>query len=44
MIVKAVEEAAVPGDVIFAATAKHERPVEALGEIGDGWLSWNRAR
>src|SRR5271170_5141602 len=44
MLVKTVEETAVPGDVIFAAAAKHERPVEALGEVGDGRLSWNRAR
>ena len=39
MIVKTVEETAVPGDVIFAAAAKRERPVEALGEVGDGRLA-----
>ena len=44
MIVKTVEEPAVPGDVIFAAAAERERPVEALGEVGDGRLcgDWPR--
>ena len=44
LVVKAVEEAAIPGDVIFAAAAEHERAVEALGEIGDGRIGRNRAR
>ena len=44
MVVKTMEETAVPGDVIFAAAAKRERPVEALGEVGDGRLGWNWPR
>ena len=31
---EAVEETAIPGDVIFAAAAKHERPIKADGKIG----------
>ena len=44
MIVKTMEEPAVPGDIIFAAAAKRECPVEALGEVGDGRLrgDWPR--
>ena len=41
MIVKTVEETAVPGDVIFASATESHRPVEALGEVGDGRLGWN---
>ena len=44
MIVKTVEEPAVPGDIIFAAAAKRERPVEPFGEVGDGWLRWDWPR
>jgi len=44
MIVKTVEETAVPGDVIFASATESQRPVEALGKVGDGWLRWNRPR
>ena len=44
MIVKTVEEPAVPGDIIFAAAAKRECPVEALGEVGDGRLRGNWPR
>src|ERR1700719_4604972 len=44
VVVKTVEEATVPGEVIFPAAAERERAVAALGEIRDSWggRNWKR--